>query len=271
MNFESFDQIIDGEEVDSRARAKSAARRIAERELANVPEDVVAQILPSRLGWLARRAHAIERDHLAQIDELLNAFASDLANAVLWERKKCELIAVALRIAERELADVPDDLATQILPSRLDRLTQKAHEAFERGHSEQIDELLNKYASDLRGTVLWERQNGALKPVTPSSELKRCQEVLAAKEYHSAEFKGLLHLLRDGERIRGVDFRQIETSMRTITRKDLFDAYPFDRVMTQELRERMFTSERVIEAAERREREDREAQLRGPGSNSFIS
>jgi hypothetical protein len=41
--------------------------------------------------------------------------------------------------------------------------------------------------------------------------------------------------------------------------------------MTEEFRERMFTPERVIEEAERREREDHESQLRGPGSNSFIS
>ena len=270
MDFEAFDQVIEGTELDLRPRIKTVARQTAQRELADVPEDVVALILPSRLGWLARRAREIERDHLAQIDELLNAFASDLTSAALWEKKKCELIAVARRIAQRELADVPDDLATQILPSRLDRLTQRAQEAFERGRAEQIDELLNKYAADLRGAVLWERQNGALKPVTPSSELKRCQEVLAAKEYHSAEFKGLLHLLRDGERIRGVHFRQIETSTRIITRADIFGAFPFDRVMTQELRERMFVAEHVIATAERREREDHEAQLRSPGSNAFI-
>jgi hypothetical protein len=161
---------------------------------------------------------------------------------------------VARRIAQRELADVPDDLATQILPSRLDRLTQRAQEAFERGRPEQIDELLNEYAIDLRGAVLWERQNGALKPVTPSSELERCKDVLAAKKYGASEFQGLLNLLRDGERIRSVGFRQIESSIRSITRADIFNAYPFDRVMTQGLRERMFISEDVIAEAERRER-----------------
>jgi hypothetical protein len=190
---------------------------------------------------------------------------------VLWEKQNDALNAVARRIAERELADVPDDLAAQILPSRLGRLTQRAREAFDRGHPEQIGELLNEYAADLRGTVLRERQSGALKPVTPSGELERCKEVLAAKKYGASEFQGLLNLLRDGERIRSVDFRRIETSMRTITRADIFGAFPFDRVMTEEFRERMFTPERVIEEAERREREDHESQLRGPGSNSFIS
>ena len=270
MDFKDFDEMIDAVEIDPRARMKLGARRVIDRELTDVPEDVVALILPSRLSRLAWRAREIEREHLAQIDELLNAFASELTNAALWEKKKCELIAVARRIGERELADVPDDLATQILPSRLDRLTQRAQEAFERGRPKQIDELLNKYAADLRGAVLWERQNGALKPVTPSSEIERCRDVLSAKKYGAYEVGGLRHLLRGGERILSVDFREIVTSMRTVTRKEIFDAFPFDRVMSKEFREQMFVSERTIEEAEQRAREQFEADTRAPGARNFV-
>jgi hypothetical protein len=270
MDFKDFDEMIDAVEIDPRARMKLGARRVIDRELADVPEDVVALILPSRLSRLARRAREIEREHLAQIDALLNAFVSELTNAALWEKKKCELIAVARRIAERELADVPDDLATQILPSRLDRLTQRAQEAFERGHPEQIDKLLNEYAADLRGAVLRERQSGALQPISPDSEIKRCRGQLSDRVYGAYEVGALRHTLRAGERILSVDFQVIETSMRTITRKDLFDAYPWDRVMSQELRERMFVSERAIEEAEQRARQQFEADTRAPGARNFV-
>jgi hypothetical protein len=92
-------------------------------------------------------------------------------------------------ISKLAFADVPENVTIQMLPSRLVPFAHRMVKAIKHGKLDQLDGLLYSFWAELTSAVLHERQNGILKPVTPSSELERCKEVLAAKEYHSESSK----------------------------------------------------------------------------------
>jgi hypothetical protein len=178
--------------------------------------------------------------------------------------------AGARRIAKLAFADVPEDATIGMLPSRLVRFALRVCEVIERGRLDQIDGLLYSFWAEMSSAVLHERQNGILAPVTPETEIKRNRGALAAKRYNTNEVAGLRAVLRDGERLRHVGFRQTQTSERVTSREEIWAAMPHDRIVSPEFIERMRTPEDIIAAAERHDCEDLEAQLRGPGSNAFI-
>jgi hypothetical protein len=166
----------------------------------------------------------------------------------------------------RLLGDLAPDLAAQIARSHLDQLLSRVEPMLKLGRYDLLDKPLADFSSGIATAVQWEREHGSLKPVTPSSELDRCKELLSAKAYHAGEFKGLLHSLADGECSRRVNFRTIETSTRTITREDIRAAYPFDRVVSEEFKERTFTPDHFIARAEKAEHDRVEAASVEPGT-----
>jgi hypothetical protein len=200
----------------------------------------------------------ISKEH----DQLIDAAEIDPARPLNLESRRiaktdwrAHIKTGARRAAQRAFADVPDPVTISMLPSRLVPFAHRIVEAIKHGKLDQIDTLLYSFWAELSCLVLKERQDGILAPITPESEIKPCRGMLAAKKRNSNEVAGLRAVLRDGERIRHVGFRQIQTSERVITREEEWAAMPHDR---------------CVSAAEREEEKDREAQLRGPGSDAFI-
>lgn len=131
--------------------------------------------------------------------------------------------AAAKRICEQELAGVPGEIAEEITRAHLRELGKNLRQCFEEHRITDGNQWIAQLALGLRNAIRWERQQGRLKPVNPTSEIERSMTGLQACAYTRwpLEIDSLLALLKPGERILEIGIRTLKTSHRTIGRGDL--------------------------------------------------
>ncbi|WP_324094827.1 hypothetical protein [Candidatus Binatus sp.] len=192
--------------------------------------------------------------------ERLNDFKRHLNARESDPRRR--VIADVEAIVEQLKADMPDDIFERIIGNRLVELESRLGEKIESGRFGDCDPLVTAFRFDLLRTIQYERSEGLLKPITGASEVKRCGWLFERFRWNGFETGALAHLLRPGEIIREVNYRQIVTDQRTIGRySDFFDelrpsGYSKEHWMSQ------CTSERVIAEAENAERREAEQAAR---------
>ncbi len=125
------------------------------------------------------------------------------------------------RIVEFVTRGIPESIAARILESRLAALADRIALAVERGNFSAVHALVDGFETELIGAVRDERERGALKPITPESELARIAPMLAARLYNSIEAEGTRLTLKPDERILDVGFWHIRTTERVISRDEL--------------------------------------------------
>jgi hypothetical protein len=154
--------------------------------------------------------------------------------------------------------DLPADVRVTILDSRLTALHARAKALIERGRTHLLDVALDEFTEDLGKALYFERQHGALKVCTPADEVRRISGAGLWSRFHwnGHETGTLLLVLKPGETIKGVGFREIVTSERTIVRYDaIFDAFRPNGYSVEFWRKGC-TSENEIAAAEAMERHE---------------
>ena len=153
--------------------------------------------------------------------EALNEFVDSL-NQLSLDPRKAWMESVRA-ICERELAvaALPPKLAEAIARSRLRILTANLNSALAGGHYDLGATAIAEFASSLRTAVLYERQHGALRPITPDSEVKRVAATLTAYQYNALELDALRVMLAPGERVQDVGWWAIKTGDRSISRSEL--------------------------------------------------
>jgi hypothetical protein len=164
-----------------------------------------------------------------------------------------------LRIVRHELDGLSNkEIIDKLLDGRLDALAEHAEDVFESGRYGELDQLLGEFASGLRAARLYEQQHGALKVVSPESELERCAGTLGQRKWNPCEQQRIRMQIKDGEQIISINLREIKTTQRTIVRRDP-DWNRFREVgNSQAWFYDQGTPESVICEAEQRERKEAE-------------
>ena len=148
----------------------------------------------------------------------LEEFNSAIDSIVIDPRER--LKAVARRIVERILRDVPQDIADQISASRLHALAARAADLLERGLWDRVDSAVSDFAADLDEALAFERRVGRLKPITPESEHARTAGELGRRLWNAWEQKNSFAMMVEGEQVLEIGWRTIRTTQRTIVRHD---------------------------------------------------
>ncbi len=142
----------------------------------------------------------------------------EAVDAIEIDRRKNLKVTVA-NILERELADIPADVAEEYLPSRLQKLAKQCKDPLECGRYDRIDELLEEFARDLSRAMSWERREGSLRPLTVLSECKRVAGRLGACLWNGFSIAQLVSVLTPADLpILSISLREIKTTSRRIQR-----------------------------------------------------
>lgn len=148
------------------------------------------------------------------------------ANATIEHNPVKRLNARVDQICDRILpADLRADVRDMIEGSRLAALHNRAKEAIETGRFHLIDSMLLDFANDIHAAYQFELTSGALKIVTSADEVKRLAHMGLWQKYcwNGFHTTTLVECLEPGDLpIISVDYDEIRTSSRTITRADDF-------------------------------------------------
>ncbi len=161
-------------------------------------------------------------------------------------------------IVDRALAGIDESLHDRLLDrARYERATEQLVSAFEQGRGHETAGMLNQFNADLVSAVVFERMHGSLRPYDAADEIKKWSGRLTERLCNGFETDTLRQMLQN-EHIVAVDYRKVTTDQREITRDDIRRFAEGRRIQTLSPDPHWharFTSEAIIQQAERLERE----------------
>jgi hypothetical protein len=155
-------------------------------------------------------------------------------------------------------AQIPESIAADLLRSQLRELGPRLDRALQSGNVRDGDEAISEVQAALLESVRRERTSGRLVPVCAETELERNKQALTHYRWDGgAERNALLAMIKDGERIKSINFWSITTDKREIMRDDARRFLKPRTWSTSGTWESQFTSDADVrdaeEAASRRE------------------
>jgi hypothetical protein len=152
--------------------------------------------------------------------DLFTEYRSTIATAVLDPRERME--RSVRQVVETETRYIPDDVAADVVRSRLATLAKVFVDIIEDRDTRKWPDLLFDFSRDLREAIRREREHGRLKPAT--NGVDELAGGFHQHRYHGGEIDGLRRLLQPGERAQVVGWLGTKTNQRTVTRAEMRDA-----------------------------------------------
>jgi hypothetical protein len=184
-------------------------------------------------------------DYLQEFSDTLDAAETDPRPR--WKRIVGEII-----VNELDRRQVRKDVADDLAQTCLRKLGPALRLTLEESRTPDAAELLSDFAMELRRMVQHEREHARLRVVTAATELERCAAAYHEHAWGGAEHDALVHMIKDGEKIRSIGFWKIELDTREVTRDQVRN---FDRPPTF-LRTKnwlsMYVSDEAVRDAEER-------------------
>ncbi len=151
------------------------------------------------------------------------------------------------RTVHDRLSGLPETIVEAILTKRLFTLDERAADAKERGHEDEIDALVVALDGDLLRAVQYERAHGVLKPWSAAGGIEKNRGACAQWHYEPRLVEFLQSQLKPGEKIISVGPRSVATSLRTFTRSELKAGCRFATERSNSKFEQQFLSDHHID------------------------